>query len=411
MFQDDQSTQQLFSGCPLLEDLSLDGCDWKNVTESPSRFQLKVFKSQDQNMILGTAPICFQSCLKQFNGNADEGLTLDSELTKCRLFCLIVGRLIRIFFAARSFEGPSRSFKTKFGNGISGSVCRGTDASSKSITGNWCWTVSCPGKHKSIGPEARNYLNKIVFYLFSPALLVSNLAETITHKILVTLWFMPLNILLTYLIGSALGWILIKITKTTKHLQGVVIGCCCAGNLGNLLLIVVPAVCEESNSPFADSSTCSTDAEAYASLSMAVAAIYTWTYAYSLVGAYAIKSPEHNSIQSSEGASEPSSDSCTEALLTSSYSQISEDGSGKVELPLTNLGERKKMSFMERIVQCLKSIMSKIDPKKVFAPSTIATISFVVKKYFYLTYWEAAIPSMTLIMGANLLKGGFLSSF
>ncbi|XP_022748281.1 protein PIN-LIKES 3-like [Durio zibethinus] len=276
-----------------------------------------------------------------------------------------------------------------------------------------------------LGPEARNYLNKIVFYAFSPALLVSNLAETITYKSLVTLWFMPLNILLTYLIGSALGWILVKITKTPKHLKGIVIGCCTAGNLGNLLFIIVPAVCDESDSPFADSSTCSTDAEAYASLSMAVAAIYTWSYAYFLVSAYAVKRTEHSSIQSSEAASEPSSDGCTEALLASSYSQITEDGSGNVELPLTDLKERKKMSFMEKIVQCLKSIMSKIDLKKVFAPATIAAIvGFVigiispVRKVLIgdsaplhvinssaALIGEAAIPSMTLIMGANLLKG------
>ena len=44
----------------------------------------------------------------------------------------------------------------------------------------------------------------------------------------------------------------------------------CAGNLGNLLLIILPAVCDEDNSPFGDSSVCSTDGEAYAALSMAV---------------------------------------------------------------------------------------------------------------------------------------------
>ncbi|XVF82857.1 hypothetical protein PTKIN_Ptkin16aG0084000 [Pterospermum kingtungense] len=276
-----------------------------------------------------------------------------------------------------------------------------------------------------LGPEARNYLNKLEFYLFNPALLVSNLAGTITYKSVVTLWFMPLNIILTYLIGSVLGWILIKITKTPRHLRGVVIGCCSAGNLGNLLLIIVPAVCDESDSPFADSSTCSTDAEAYASLSMAVAAICTWSYVYFVVSAYAIKSTEHNSTQSSERPLESSSGSYSEALLTSSYGQISEEGSTKVELPVTNLGERKKESFMGKIVQCVKSITSKINLKKVFAPSTIAAIvGFVigiispVRKVLigdsaplHVIYssaaliGEAAIPSMTMIMGANLLKG------
>ncbi|XVF82859.1 hypothetical protein PTKIN_Ptkin16aG0084200 [Pterospermum kingtungense] len=267
-----------------------------------------------------------------------------------------------------------------------------------------------------LGPEARNYLNKLVFYLFSSALLVSNLAETITYKSVVTLWFMPVNIILANLIGSALGWILIKITKTPQHLRGVVIGCCSAGNLGNLLLIIVPAVCDESDSPFADSSTCSTDAEAYASLSMAVAAICTWSYVYFVVSAYAIKSTELNSIRSSEEPSESSSSSYSEALLPSSYGEISEEGSRKVVLPVTDLRERKK---------CLKSITSKIDLKRVFTPSTIAAIvGFVigiispVRKVLigdsaplHVIYssaaliGEAAIPSMTLIMGANLLKG------
>ncbi|XP_017984982.1 PREDICTED: protein PIN-LIKES 3 isoform X1 [Theobroma cacao] len=276
-----------------------------------------------------------------------------------------------------------------------------------------------------LGPEARNYLNKIVFYVLSPSLLVSNLADTITYNSVVTLWFMPLNILLTFIIGSALGLVLIKITKTPEHLRGIVIGCCSAGNLGNLLLILVPAVCEQSNSPFGDSSTCSTNAVAYASLSMAVAAFYTWSYSYAVVSAYAIKSPEHKSTHSSEEAPDPSSDSCTEALLPSSYSQISEESSVQVELPLTNSGERTKMSFWKKIVQCVKSIMSKIDLKMVFAPSTIAAIiGFIfgivspIRKVLiddsaplHVIYTsaafigEAAIPCMTLIMGANLLKG------
>ncbi|XP_017984983.1 PREDICTED: protein PIN-LIKES 3 isoform X2 [Theobroma cacao] len=245
-----------------------------------------------------------------------------------------------------------------------------------------------------LGPEARNYLNKIVFYVLSPSLLVSNLADTITYNSVVTLWFMPLNILLTFIIGSALGLVLIKITKTPEHLRGIVIGCCSAGNLGNLLLILVPAVCEQSNSPFGDSSTCSTNAVAYASLSMAVAAFYTWSYSYAVVSAYAIKSPEHKSTHSSEEAPDPSSDSCTEALLPSSYSQISEESSVQVELPLTNSGERTKIiGFIFGIVSPIRKVL--IDDS---APLHVIYTSAAF-------IGEAAIPCMTLIMGANLLKG------
>ncbi|OMO61287.1 Auxin efflux carrier [Corchorus capsularis] len=279
-----------------------------------------------------------------------------------------------------------------------------------------------------LGPEARNYLNKIVFYVLSPSLLVSNLAETITYKSLATLWFMPVNVLLTYMIGSALGWILIKITKTPKHLQGIVIGSCCAGNLGNLPLIVVPAVCEESNSPFADSPTCSTDAEVYASLSLAVGSLLTWSYAFSIVRAYAVSTGK-NSSQSSGEVSEPSLESCKEALLPSSYGpygEISEDTSVRVELPpMITSYERTKIPFWEKIVQCGKSITSKIDLKKIFAPSTIASIIGIIfgivspiRKLLVgdnaplhvidtsaALIGQAAIPCETLIMGSNLLKG------
>lgn len=42
------------------------------------------------------------------------------------------------------------------------------------------------------------------------------------------------------------------------------------GNLGNLPLIIIPALCKEKGSPFGDPDACYTYGMAYASLSMAV---------------------------------------------------------------------------------------------------------------------------------------------
>lgn len=42
-------------------------------------------------------------------------------------------------------------------------------------------------------------------------------------------WFMPINILITFIIGSLLGWILVVITRAPPHLRGLVVGCCAAG--------------------------------------------------------------------------------------------------------------------------------------------------------------------------------------
>ncbi|KAK4583677.1 hypothetical protein RGQ29_021700 [Quercus rubra] len=283
-----------------------------------------------------------------------------------------------------------------------------------------------------LGPEGRHHLNNIVFFVFTPALMVSNLSETITFSSMVTLWFMPVNILLTFIIGSVLAWILVKITRTPKHLHGLVIGCCSAGNLGNLLLIIVPAVCDETNSPFGDSSTCSTYGEAYASLSMAVGAIYIWSYVYMIMRVYANNSIKdvntHDStisITLSGESAETFPETCTESLLPSRDCPSSDDHSDQVELTHTTSGGKEKVSVLNQIIQCIKMSAGQINLKMLFAPSTIGVIAgfmigiispirtlmigdnaplrVIISSASLLG--EATIPSMTLIVGANLLKG------
>ncbi|XP_065632905.1 protein PIN-LIKES 1 [Quercus suber] len=283
-----------------------------------------------------------------------------------------------------------------------------------------------------LGPEGRHHLNNIVFFVFTPALMVSNLSETITFSSMVTLWFMPVNILLTFIIGSALAWILVKITRTPKHLHGLVIGCCSAGNLGNLLLIIVPAVCDETNSPFGDSSTCSTYGEAYASLSMAVGAIYIWSYVYMIMRVYAnntIKDVNTHdstiSITLSGESAETFPETCTESLLPSRDCPSSDDHSNQVDVTRTTSEGKVKVTVLNQIIQCIKMSAGQINLKMLFAPSTIGVIAgFIIGIVSPIRtlmigdnaplrviissaslLGEATIPSMTLIVGANLLKG------
>ncbi|KAE8038503.1 hypothetical protein FH972_011005 [Carpinus fangiana] len=283
-----------------------------------------------------------------------------------------------------------------------------------------------------LGANARQILNRIVFFVFSPSLIFSNLSDTITLDSLATLWFMLLNILLTFLIGTALAWILIKITRIPQHLQGLVIGCCSAGNLGNLPLIIIPAVCEEENSPFGDSSVCSTDGETYAALSMAVGAIYIWTYTYPIMRISASKKTEEIVIDGSSNGDNNSRETShlyseidTEALLPSKGCPSSEEYMDQVEVPSTGSKEKAKVTLLEKTKLLLKMIIGHIDFQKLFAPSTIAAIfGFIIGlvspirkiligddaplRAIYSSVsliGDAAIPCMTLIIGANLLRG------
>ncbi|XP_030524080.1 protein PIN-LIKES 3-like [Rhodamnia argentea] len=276
-----------------------------------------------------------------------------------------------------------------------------------------------------LGPNARHYLNELVFYVFSPALVCSYLAETITLESLEELWFMPVNILLTFVIGSFLAWIVNIIARTPQHLRGLVMGCCAAGNLGNLLLIIIPAICDESDSPFGDSSTCTTNGDTYTSLSMSIGVIYIWSYVYVIIRISANKgtgtSDENgSSIKSSGQTSETRAESTTEPLL---HSITLEEGSDPVDSSITE--PEGKETFLQRIRKKAKMRTCGIDLRMLLTPITIAAIiGFVIgivspirdvligddaplrfiESSIYLV-GEALIPSQTLIVGANLLRG------
>ncbi|PIN08565.1 putative membrane protein [Handroanthus impetiginosus] len=279
-----------------------------------------------------------------------------------------------------------------------------------------------------LGDDARKHMNNITFFVFNPALVSSNLAKTITFQSMVEMWFMPINILFTFIIGSILGWVVIQITRAPAHLRGLIIGCCAAGNLGNLLLIIIPAVCKERGSPFGDPNVCHTYGMAYASLSMAIGAIYLWSYVYNIVRVSSSRSSKGVEISNSsagkstkESSSSPSEGSWTEPLLSSSGFTGAEDHESGFALPLENTPQ---VSGSNKIKQRLEMLL-KMNLKKLFAPSTIGAIAgFVVglipqiRKLMIgdiaplrvvqdtaLLLGDGAIPAVTLIMGGNLLKG------
>ncbi|KAI3798690.1 hypothetical protein L1987_33968 [Smallanthus sonchifolius] len=256
-----------------------------------------------------------------------------------------------------------------------------------------------------LGPVTRKHVNELVFFVFNPSIVASNLAGTITYESLISLWFMPVNILLTFIIGSALGWVLILIAKPSQHLKGLVLGTCSAGNLGNLLLIIVPAVCKEKGTPFGDSDVCTVNGMAYASLSLAIGAVFIWSYVYNLVRVFSGDSENNQTESMNEDVTVP--------LLPSSESEPSGPAEGKMKVMFKAM-KRRWGNFSNRV-----------NLTAVFAPSTIgATFGFAIGTIAPIRnlligteaplrmiqdsaslVGEAAVPVMTLIVGGNLVKG------
>ncbi|KAI4327879.1 hypothetical protein L6164_020290 [Bauhinia variegata] len=273
-----------------------------------------------------------------------------------------------------------------------------------------------------LGEDTRRLVNHIVFYVFNPALVSSNLAKTITYESVASLWYMPVNIFITFLIGSALGWVLIKITKAPKRLQGLILGCCAAGNLGNLPIIIVPSVCKEKGSPFGDPDVCYKYGMAYASLSMATGNLLIWSYVFNLMR---ISSRQEANISlDSPKLKEPLAEKCSE---TPSSAHDTSDDAYTLLLPHTGSEpqEEVQVPLSHKIKHYLKMIPSNLNLKTIFAPPTLGAVSgFIIGVVSPVRslligsdaplrvitesaemLGDACIPTVTLILGANLLKG------
>lgn len=269
-----------------------------------------------------------------------------------------------------------------------------------------------------LGSTACKLLNKVVFFVFGPSLVGSSLAKTITIKGFLTLWFMPVNISCTFVFGSILGWILVKITRPPKHLKGLIIGACSAGNLGFILVIIIPAMCKEKGSPLGAPDVCQTYGLSYSLLSLAFGTVFMWVYVYNIVRMYSREIVERaEDVDVLAGATDEESNingdhtsvNCTEPHLPA----------------VANLPMPTTISLSTRMKQCFQKFSKKINLKALFAPSTIgAIVGFIIgmtppfRKLLIgndaplhviedaaSLLGDAAIPTVTLILGANLLRG------
>ncbi|KAG6699707.1 protein PIN-LIKES 3-like isoform X2 [Carya illinoinensis] len=283
-----------------------------------------------------------------------------------------------------------------------------------------------------LGEDARKHLNTVAFYVFCPALVASKLAQTITSKSIVEMWFMPINILITFIIGSILGWIVILVTRAPPHLSGLILGCCSAGNLGTILLIIIPSICKEKGGPFGAPDVCQTNGMGYVSLSMAIGSIYIWSYAYNIVRIFSRRSTKGSEVSEisismpSKESSTSDPESCIEPLPSSSKDMIAEDNEDhQCAVPCSRSVAKPEVSVTDKVKQNISMLFRKTNMSAILNPSTIAAIvGFVIglvpeiRKLMIgegaplrviqdsvLLLGDGAIPAVTLIIGGNLLKG------
>ncbi|KAI6671622.1 hypothetical protein NL676_006507 [Syzygium grande] len=271
------------------------------------------------------------------------------------------------------------------------------------------------GRCNLLPADTMKALNKIVFTAFTPSLIFASLTKTVTLQDIISWlgnfliepfvepinllmwsftvlncsnfvarWFMPINIGISFLVGGVLGWILVKVLKPMSHLEGLTIAACSTGNLGNLPLIGIPAVCDEGGSPFGDWNTCHSAGLSYASFSTALGGFYIWTYTYQLIRTSSMK---YKAIQAAKEALkapniDPNSGSGAHLLKEKDGEQQAivsvqwTKASGDAETQAISHGDSDKTNtslwnkVREPLHQVLEELMS--------PPTLAATVGFIV---------------------------------
>ncbi|CAK7344179.1 unnamed protein product [Dovyalis caffra] len=124
-------------------------------------------------------------------------------------------------------------------------------------------------------------LSKLVFGLFLPCLIFTQLGPSISLKNIGHWWFIPVNVIISTTIGCILGCLVAFICRPPREFVRFTIIMTAFGNTGNIPLAVVASVCHSSDAPFGPD--CYGNGIAYVSFSQWVSVILVYTLVYHMM--------------------------------------------------------------------------------------------------------------------------------
>ncbi|KAL1808078.1 hypothetical protein ACET3Z_025068 [Daucus carota] len=264
-------------------------------------------------------------------------------------------------------------------------------------------------KYVNILPASgRKLLNGLVFSLLLPCLIFSQLGQAITWEKMLEWWFIPFNVILATISGSLIGLLVATIIKPPYPFFKFTIIQIGIGNIGNVPLVLVAALCRDKANPFGDSDQCAQDGNAYISFGQWVGAIVLYTYVFQMLAP-----PEEGTFDIEERAlplrstdKDNSPEQIPLLLEESEFADSSVTERGKIKSLLHFLYEKLKLKQILQppiiasvlamgigIVPFLKGLIFEPD-----APLYFFTDSCLI-------LGDAMIPCILLALGGNLIDG------
>lgn len=273
-------------------------------------------------------------------------------------------------------------------------------------------------------PNGRRLLNGLVFSLLLPCLIFSQLGRAITIEKMIQWWYIPVNIVVGAVSGSLIGFVVASIIRPPYPYFKFTIIHIGIGNIGNIPLVLIAALCRDPSNPFGDSDKCNQDGNAYISFGQWVGAIIVYTYVFKMLAP-----PPGQTFDGSEEDELPIKASGENTVpQLGAYPMNTHTSTVPENEPLLPAGEVQKehvTSVGTKITGYVKCVIKFLKDKQLLQPPIIASLFAIVigvipfLKNFVLTddaplffftdscliLGEAMIPCILLAVGGNLVDG------
>ncbi|KAD2805683.1 hypothetical protein R6Q59_029279 [Mikania micrantha] len=124
-------------------------------------------------------------------------------------------------------------------------------------------------------------LSKLVFALFLPCTIFIHLGQSVSVQNLALWWFIPVNVIISTVIGCLLGLLVAVICRPPPEFFRFTVIVTGFGNTGNLILAIVGSVCHSDSNLFGPE--CHTTGTAYVSLAQWVSVLLVYTLVYHMM--------------------------------------------------------------------------------------------------------------------------------
>uniref|UniRef100_A0A0D6R0Y2 Auxin efflux carrier component n=1 Tax=Araucaria cunninghamii TaxID=56994 RepID=A0A0D6R0Y2_ARACU len=136
-------------------------------------------------------------------------------------------------------------------------------------------------KMRLIPKDTFKLLSKLVFALFLPCLIFTELGKSVTLDNMREWWFIPVNVMISTVVGCILGYLVALICRPPPQFFRFTVVMTGLGNTGNLPIAIIGSVCHSSDHPFGHN--CNTTGVAYVSFAQWVAVILVYSFVYHML--------------------------------------------------------------------------------------------------------------------------------